>query len=61
MGRALTNPALWLGPLISKVASMSRRPAAAQVAPKRPPGCSRGPARPTVTGRVNQMSPNFLG
>ena len=61
MGSAFTNPAPSLGPLISKLASMSLRPPAEQVAPNHPPGSSRGPARPTVTGRVSQMSPSFLG
>ena len=43
------------------VASISRRPAAEHVAPNRPPGSSRGPATPTVTGRVTKSSPSFFG
>jgi hypothetical protein len=43
------------------VASAIRRSLADAVAPKRPPGSRRGPARPTVTGRVIQIEPGFLG
>jgi len=52
IGNALTKPAWSEVPVIVNVASMSRRPYAAHVAPNRPPGSRRGPALPTRTARV---------
>ena len=61
IGWPLTNPADGAVPVIVNVASISRRPYAEHVAPKRPPGSSRGPATPTFTGRVTYSSPSFFG
>ena len=61
IGSALTNPAVSAFPLIVKTASISRRSFAARVAPIWPPASSRGPALPTVVGRVIQIEPSFFG
>ena len=61
IGSAFTKPPPSLGPSIVKRASIRRRSFAASVAPNMPPGSRRGPARPTVTGRVIQIDPSFFG
>ena len=61
MGRAFTNPFESEGPVMVNRASINRRSPADRVAPNRPPGSSRGPAFPTVTGRVIQIEPSFFG
>ncbi len=61
IGSALTKPPVTDEPVSVSDTSASRRSFAASVAPNRPPASSRGPAFPTVTGRVIQMEPSFFG
>ena len=61
MGNAFTNPPVTDEPVSVSDTSARRRSLAASVAPNRPPASRRGPALPTVTGRVIQIDPSFLG
>ncbi len=61
MGSAFTKPPVTDEPVSVSDTSASRRSFAASVAPNRPPASSRGPAFPTVTGRVIQIEPSFFG
>ena len=61
IGCPLTKPFVSDSPVTVNRALASRRPYAASVAPKTAPGSRRGPALPTVTGRVMKISASFFG